>query len=75
MQSVTLNIPEDVNLKAMDISMYVASKMYEDGILSAGQASKMVGLSKRSFIELMGKYGVSVFSTSVDDLLNDIKNA
>ncbi len=75
MQSITLNIPEDVNLKAMDISMYVASKMYEDGILSAGQASKMVGLSKRSFIELMGKYGVSVFSTSVDDLLNDIKNA
>lgn len=68
-------MPEDVNLNAFELSMYVASKMYEDGILSAGQASKMVGLSKRSFIELLGKYGVSAFSTSVDDLLNDIKNA
>jgi predicted HTH domain antitoxin len=75
MQTITLNMPEDVNLNAFELSMYVASKMYEDGILSAGQASKMVGLSKRSFIELLGKYGVSAFSTSVDDLLNDIKNA
>lgn len=49
--------------------------MYEDGLLSAGQAAALAGVSKRTFIELMGKYGVSVFSTSVDDLLNDVNNA
>jgi predicted HTH domain antitoxin len=75
MKSITLNIPDDLNLKTIDLPIYLASKMYEDEIVSAGQAAMMVGLSKRAFIEIMGKYGVSVFSSSVDDLLNDIKNA
>jgi hypothetical protein len=35
----------------------------------------MACVSKRTFIELMGKYGVSVFSSSVDDLHNDLNNA
>ena len=74
MKAITLNIPDDLNLKTIDLSIYLASKMYEDGILSSGQAAQLAGLSKRSFIEIMGKFGVSVFSSSVDDLLNDIKN-
>lgn len=41
--------------------MMLAAKLYERGILSAGQAAEMVGLSKRAFVELLGKYGVSVF--------------
>jgi predicted HTH domain antitoxin len=56
---------------AFDISIYLASKLYEDEILSAGQASELAKLSKRGFTELMGKYGVSPFST----LLSDIKYA
>ena len=32
-------------------------------------------LSKRAFIEMLGKYGISVFSTSVLDLHSDIANA
>jgi predicted HTH domain antitoxin len=55
--------------------MIIASKLYEDAILSVGQAAEMVGLSKRAFIEMLGKYGVSVFSTSVSDLHIDISNA
>ena len=35
----------------------------------------MVGLSKRAFIELLGKYGVSVLSQSISDLHSDIANA
>ena len=75
MNKITLNIPENINMKTFDFSVYVASKMYEDGLVSAGQASKMAGLSKRAFIELLGKYGVSLFSQSVDDLDKDIANA
>ena len=41
--------------------MVLAAKLYERGILSAGQAAEMVGLSKRAFVELLSKYGVSVF--------------
>jgi len=35
----------------------------------------MVGLSKRAFIELLGKYGVSDLSHSISDLHSDIANA
>ena len=75
MSSILINIPESINLKTFDFSIYLASKMYEDKILTAGQAADLAGLSKRTFIEMMGKYGVSVFSTSSDDLSNDIANA
>ncbi|HRW64001.1 MAG TPA: UPF0175 family protein [Bacteroidales bacterium] len=75
MNKIILNIPENINVKTFDLSVYVASKMYEDGLVSAGQASEMAGLSKRAFIELLGKYGVSIFSQSVEDLDKDIANA
>ncbi len=75
MKTITLKIPDEIKLKELDLFMIIASKLYEDGILSSGQAAKMVGLSKRTFIELLGKYGVSVFSSSLSDLKSDIANA
>lgn len=75
MRTVQLNIPDSVDLKDYDLSMIVAAKLYEDAKLSAGQAAEIVGLSKRAFVEMLGKYGVSVFSTSVSDLHSDIENA
>lgn len=75
MRTVQLNIPDNLDLKDYDFSMIVASKLYEDAKLSAGQAAAMVGLSKRAFIEMLGKYGVSVFSTSISDFHSDLANA
>jgi predicted HTH domain antitoxin len=75
MRAIQLNIPDGIDLKDHDLSMIIASKLYEDAILSAGQAAKIVGLSKRAFIELLGKYGVSVVSTSISELNSDILNA
>ena len=75
MRTIQLNIPDSVDLKDYDFSMIVAAKLYEDAILSSGQAAQIVGLSKRAFIEMLGKYGVSVFSTSVSDLHSDMANA
>ena len=75
MRIIKLQIPDDVDLKECDFSMIIASKLYEDGKLSSGQAAKIAGLSKRAFIELLGRYGVSVFSTLLSDLKSDIENA
>jgi predicted HTH domain antitoxin len=75
MRTVQLNIPDSLDLKDYDFSMIVASTLYEDAKLSAGQAAEIVGLSKRAFIEMLGKYGVSVFSDSITDLHSDIANA
>ncbi len=75
MRVVQLNIPDSVDLKDYDFSMIVASKLYEDAKLSAGQAAEIAGLTKRAFLEILGKYGVSIFSSSLDDLHLDIANA
>lgn len=44
--------------------MIVTSKLCKDAILTAGQAAEMVGLSKRTFIEMLGKFEVFVFNSS-----------
>lgn len=75
MRTIEIHIPDEIDLKDGDFSMIIASKLYEDGKLTAGQAAEVAGLSKRTFIELLGKYGVSVFSTSLSELGSDITNA
>ncbi len=75
METLTINIPHQINTKAFDIQIYLAAKLYEDAILSAGQAADLAGISKRTFIEIIGHYGVSVFGESVSDLDSDISNA
>ena len=75
MKTITLSIPQVTLPNTFDYSVYLAAKLYEDAILSSGQAAELANLSKRSFIEIMGKYGVSPFSTKTEDLLSDIQNA
>ena len=75
MRSIVVNLPDVENLFTFDLSIYLAGKLYADEVLSAGQAAVIANLSKRAFIELMGKYGVSVFSSKVEELFEDIANA
>lgn len=75
MKTIKIQIPEELDLNDSYFSMIIASKLYEDGKLSAGQAAKIAGLTKRAFIELLGKFGVSVFSEKIADLKSDISNA
>ncbi len=75
MRTIQLNIPDSVDKNDSELTMTIAAKLYEDGTLSSGQAAELTGLSKSSFIEMLGKYGISVFSTSEDDLESDIANA
>jgi predicted HTH domain antitoxin len=56
-----IKVPESVQLNQFELAMLLATRLYERGLLSAGQAADMVGLSKRTFIELLDKYGVSPF--------------
>jgi predicted HTH domain antitoxin len=75
MRTIHFQVPDDVDLKDYEYTMIIAAKLYEDGKLSSGQAAKIAGLSKRAFIELLGRYKVSVFSSSLSDLRSDIANA
>lgn len=75
MRTIQLNIPETVDLNDREAKMLLASRLYEKGRLTLGQAAELVGLSKRAFMELLGDYDVSPFNYPVSDLENDIRNA
>jgi predicted HTH domain antitoxin len=75
MKKLVLNIPDSVNLDEKELVMILASKLYEEGRLSLGQAADFVGLSKRTFAELIGKYNVSLFNHPASDLSRDVNNA
>lgn len=75
MRTIQFKVPDDIDMKDYDFSMIIASKLYADGKLSSEQAAEIAGLSKRTFIELLGRYEVSVFNHSIIDLHSDIANA
>ena len=75
MRTITLNIPDTFDLNEKEISMLVASKLYEQGKLSLGQAAELVGMTKRTFAEMLGQYNVSIFNFPPSDISSDVKNA
>ncbi|MGI8468552.1 MAG: UPF0175 family protein [Pyrinomonadaceae bacterium] len=71
--TVELTLPKNLDVSDFELKMIVASKLYELGRLSSGQAAEVAGLSKRSFLELLGKYNVSVFGYNANELEEDLK--
>jgi predicted HTH domain antitoxin len=73
--TIDLKMPKQTMLSEFDIKMLLAAKLYEERKLALGYCAELAGLSKRAFIELLGKYGVSLFSQTADELKSDIDNA
>jgi predicted HTH domain antitoxin len=71
--TLELKLPDGVQLSEFDIKMTLAAKFYEDGTLSGGQAADLVGISKREFLEQLGKYGVSIFGYTAEELREDLE--
>ncbi len=73
--SVKINLPEGLHISPFELSMLLASKLFDEGLITSGQGAEMVGLSKQAFIEMLGKYKVSVFQYDAAEVEEDIKNA
>ena len=74
MKTLTINIPETVEIDEREAKTILAAKLYEKGSLSLGQAADLAGYSKRAFMELLGNYNVSIFNYSDKELEADIQN-
>lgn len=72
---MTLNVPDSLDLDNMQVATLLASKLYEQGKLSLGQAAEVAGLTKRTFAEILGAYNVSVFNYPASDISTDVANA
>ena len=75
MKTLTLNVPDSLEVDNRDLAMLVSTRLYEQGKLSLGQAAEVAGLTKRTFAELLGSYGVSIFNFPAADLSRDVANA
>ncbi len=75
MKKITLNLPDNVDIDAKEISIMLAAQLYDKGKLSLGQAADLIGLSKEEFMSIIGKYGVSVFGETFNDIEKDLQNA
>jgi predicted HTH domain antitoxin len=73
MKTLNVNVPE--NLNELELKIILAGELYEREKITLGQAAELAGLTKRTFIEIMGKYGFSIFGSSTEDLMADIDNA
>lgn len=75
MKTISFNVPNEVNIDAKEAAMILAAHLYEKGTLSLGQAAETAGLSKKTFAELLGRYGVSLFNYPAAELENDVEAA
>jgi len=75
MKTLTLNIPDSLDVDNRGLAMLVSTRLYEQGKLSLGEAADVAGLTKRTFAELLGRYGVSIFNFPATDLSTDVANA
>jgi predicted HTH domain antitoxin len=64
--------PEEFESKAR---LLLAIKLYETGKLSTGPAAKLAAVPRVTFMFLLGRYGLSPFGETPDELEEDLKSA
>ena len=73
--SIQIQLPEGIQASQFELTMMFAAKLFEEGLITSGQGADMVGISKHAFIELLGKYKVSIFQYDIEEIEEDIANA
>ena len=75
MSVLTINLPNTVEGEKNDIIRMIASRLYERGTLSLGQAAKVAGMPKWEFAEILPTYGVALINYPASELARDFQNA
>lgn len=83
MSTIQITIPEEVliSLKgtpdglSRELCLLAAVKLFELGRLSSGRAAQLAGMTRVEFLSCLGRYQVSPFQLSAEDLAQDVANA
>lgn len=75
MKTLTIRLPNTANIDDQEARMSLASKLYERGKLTLGQAAELAGCSKETFMEMLAEYNVPLINYPADELDEDIENA
>lgn len=69
-----LAIPFDKKLLSLGIQRYLAISLFQGGIISLSEASKIAGITLEEFLEVAGEYKIDIVTHDESDLENDLKN-
>ena len=58
-----------------EVQLMAALKLFDMGRISSGLAAKMAGVSRADFLLECGKYGVSIFQQTAEELESDVETA
>lgn len=83
MQALRIDVDDDVLLGlqrtaeelAVDLRLAAAVKWYEMGTVSQEKAAQIAGLNRSAFIEALGRFGVSPFQESANDIMAALRDA
>ena len=70
MSQLQMELPAEVSVE--EARLLLTMKLFETGRLSLGQAARLAGYSKQTFIELLGKHGIPVLDYPAEDLEREI---
>lgn len=82
-ETVNVEYPADVRMAlretkeefAQELKMLAAVKLYELGKISSGQAAALAGTDRVSFLLGLGRYRVSVFNYTPEELEREVAEA
>ena len=74
MKTLTINLPDNIEIEEFEAKMLFAGQLHAKGKITMGQAATIVGISKRAFMESMGRFGFSIFNYSVEDLRRELEH-
>jgi len=69
------SVRQDPQTFARELRIAAAVKWYEMQRVSQGRAAEIAGLSRSEFIDALGRYGISPFQQTVDELVQDAEEA
>lgn len=58
-----------------ELRLAAAVKLYELGRISSGKAAEVAGISRIGFLHALGRFNVTAFDLSEDELASDLRNA
>ena len=69
------SVRQDPETFARELRIAAAVKWYEIRRVSQGRAAEIAGLSRGEFIDALGRYGISPFQQTADELVQDAEVA
>ena len=75
-RTLTLAYPEDLeealhlpsDQLAAEIRLMAALKLFELGRISSGKAAELAGMSRLDFLDLCGRYRISIYNPDSEDI-------